>query len=276
MPQQKLLPVPQLFYLLLLPVVLLFPVSGRSQAKGQGYTLKQAIDYALLKNASVKNALLDVDASKAKIGEVISSGLPQVNAGVNYSHNIQIQNVVLENGASAIASSTSLPKGAVIAFPFQLYNVGFGAITLNQMIFNGTFLVGLKAAETYKELSTKALKASKITVASNVSKAYYGVLVTDERISLLEKTINRLDSTYRETKEMFKNGFVEKIDVDRVEVALNNLKSEQLTAQRTREVTVTLLKFQMGMEISEPITLTDRLRDIKTEGLTPYTEKSFD
>ena len=261
--------------ILMLIVFFLGNVSAFAQKEGEAYTLKRAIEYALEKNATVNNAHLDVAASKAKVGETRAIGLPQINGGANYLHNLQVQRTILENTPGSPFSSTYLKPGDPIFFALQLINSAGANIGVNQLLFNGSYIVGLQAANTYRELSAKNLKAARITVASNVTKAYYGVLVAEERLRLLDLNINRLDSTYRETAIMQKNGFVEKIDLDRLEVSLNNLKTDRQNTNRYLDVTMALLKFQMGMEQHEGIVLSDKLEGIKLDA-KPYSSRNFD
>ncbi len=145
---------------------------------------------------------------------------------------------------------------------------GYRTFYIGLCIFDGSYFVGLKAASTYKELSRKNLNQSKIEAVAGVTKAYYGVLVNRERLDLLAFNVNYLDTLVRETKAMYDNGFVEKIDVDRLEVQFNNLKFEQERVERLQELGVNLLKFQMGLRMNEDITLTDSLY---SEGIENYT-----
>lgn len=255
--------------------IMLGAMAVNAQKGAEPFSLKQAVDFALKKNASVSNANLDVDAARAKVGETRAIGLPQITGSVNYLHNLQIQRTILENTPGSPFSSPYLAAGDPIFFALQLKNSAIASVGINQLIFNGSYLVGLQAAATYKELSVKQLKAGKITTATNVTKAYYGVLVNEERLRLLDLNINRLDSTFRETSIMFKNGFVEKIDLDRLEVSLNNLKTDRQNTQRYLDVTLALLKFQMGMDQKTAIVLTDKLENIKLD-VKPYSNGNFD
>lgn len=229
------------------------------------FSLKQAIAYAHEHNANTANAALDVESARSKVRETVALGLPQINATGQYAQTYNVQQVILENEPGTPFSNPFLPAGAVLNFGLQLPHSMSGAVTLQQMIFNGSYLVGLQASNTYIKLSQKNLQASKITIAENVSKAYYGVLVNRERGKLLGVNIARVDSTLAEMKAMQKQGFVEKLDVDRLEVTRNNLVSERDKVNRFVELSEQLLKFQMGYPQTTPITLTDKLSD---QGLT--------
>jgi outer membrane protein TolC len=102
----------------------------------------------------------------------------------------------------------------------------------SQLIFDGTFIVGLQGAKTYAELSIKKYQQSKIETAEQVGKAYYNVLVSTERMEFLDANIARIKKLRDDTKAFYDNGFVEKIDVDRVEVTYNNLVNETEKAEK--------------------------------------------
>ncbi|MEM9982492.1 MAG: TolC family protein, partial [Bacteroidota bacterium] len=138
---------------------------------------------------------------------------------------------------------------------------GTAGINVNQMIFNGSYFVGLQAARTYQELSVRNKEATKIEINANVSKAYFSVLVSQERLELLDKNLARLDSSVRETRALYENGFAEKLDVDRLEVSYNNLKLEEDNTQRLYDLSIELLKFQMGMPVKQSLTIQGEISD---------------
>ncbi|MEJ7660785.1 MAG: TolC family protein [Hymenobacter sp.] len=130
---------------------------------------------------------------------------------------------------------------------------------LSQQLFDGGYLIGLKAAKVYQELSKKQTQQAEIDVVEQVSKAYYSTLVARSRLALLARNVQRLDTVLYQTNQTFKAGFAEKLDVDRLRVQRNNLVVEQQKAQRLTELSVALLKFQMGLPQSQTVQLTDSL-----------------
>ena len=123
--------------------------------------------------------------------------------------------------------------------------------------------MGLQAAKTYKELSNKNLQRNRIETAVAVSKAYYSVLVSNAQLQLLDANISRLKKSLNDTEALFKNGFVEKIDVDRLKVLNNNLETERENVIGLLALNVNLLKFQMGMPIQIPLTLLDTIDSLQ-------------
>ncbi|WP_028524137.1 TolC family protein [Runella limosa] len=234
--------------LLMLP---LFPTYSQTR-----YSLQEAIQYGLTHNINVKNTQTDAQSAESRIGEIRSVGLPQVSASVNILDNLIIQKAILP--AAFVGGS---PDDPPVAIPFGVKYSGTAAAQLNQIIFNAQWLLGLKAAQAYRELAVKNVTQSKIQVAENVSKAYYSVLVAEERAKLLDLNIQRLDSLTREMSAMNQKGFVEKLDVDRLEVSLNNLKTERSKVQNLVDLSYYMLKFQMGMKLDDTIVLTDRINE---------------
>jgi outer membrane protein TolC len=237
----------------------------------QNYSLREAVDYTIKNHISIKNAQLDILNADARVKEIKGIGLPQVNGNFNYTNNVVIPRFFIP----AKTFDPMAGDGDVVAAEFGVANSGQAGIGLSQLLFDGSYTLGLKAADVYKELSKKALVQTKQQSAENVTKAYYGILVNEERMKLLSLNISRLDSLLRDTKALNAQGFVEKIDVQRLEVQRNNLKTETKNVERLQELSYHLLKFQMGKKVSETITLTDKLADINISEFTPENDSDL-
>jgi outer membrane protein len=221
------------------------------------FTLKEAIRYALEHNVEVANAQIDTKIADNRVGEIRAVGLPQLNA------NVAIRGYPIVPRAFLPAELAGGEPGTFVPVVFQPRYVGEAGLQLNQLIFDGSYFVGLRAASTYKQLAQRENTRTRLQVVEAVTKAYYAVLVNEERLNLLDANLARLDSLYRETMAMYQSGFAEKIDADRIEVSLNNLRSDKQRAGRGVELTRAMLKFQMGMPVEQPVTLTDRLVNVE-------------
>jgi outer membrane protein TolC len=243
----------------------LMVLKGVTASQAQtAYTLQEAVEYALKKNINVKNTQLDALSAEARIGEIRAAGLPQINGQFGLNDNLIIQRIFLP---ASFADPNAAPDAAPIAAKFGVtYSGSIGAM-VNQLIFNGSYLVGLKAASTYRELAQKNVVQSKVNVVEAVTKAYYSAQIAQERAKVLTINIQRLDSLMRDTRAMNVIGFVEKIDVDRLEVQLNNLRTEYQKVNNLIELSYTLVKYQMGMPLSEKIILTDALSEADITGI---------
>ncbi|WP_229217030.1 TolC family protein [Dyadobacter luteus] len=243
-----------------------------SRAQDSNFTLKEAVDYAIKNNINVKNAQLDAVSAEAQIGEIRAAGLPQLSANANITDNLIIQRFFLPAGGFG---DPSVPAdGPPVAVKFGVKKQGSVSATLNQLIFNGSYFIGLKAAATYRELAQKSTTQSKVTVAEAVTKAYYSVQVAVEKAKVLDYNISRIDTLMRETKAMNESGFVELLDVNRLEVQQNNLLTERQKVQNLIELSYTLLKYQMGMALDQPLKLTDTIDTVNLDQLRSETAQA--
>ena len=242
-------------YVLFFCLSSVIPVNAQQKDTIATFTLNQAISYAQKHQSSILNAQIDEQIAKNTVKQTIGIGLPQLSGNASFQDFIKIP--------------TSLLPGEVFGQPGTQIPVQFGVkynsslgLELNQLVFDGTYLVGLKASRTYKELSTKNTKRTRIETAVAVSKAYYSVLVSNEQLSLLDANLDRLKKSLHDTEQLFKNGFVEKIDVDRLSVLNNNLITERENVIRLLALNKDLLKFQMGMTIGSELTLIDQINTV--------------
>jgi outer membrane protein TolC len=221
------------------------------------FTLNEAISFAMKNNDSLKNAILDEQISRKKVKEITANGLPQINATSSLNHFIKVPSVEITNpflSPSNPSSTISFPQG----IPYSWNNT----IQASQLLFDGTFFLGLKAAKEFVEMSKIDLKRSEIDVENNVTKAYYAALIIDENIQLIENTVKRIEKSYFEISELYKNGLVEKIDADRLKLTLANTNTQFSQLKDQRELVYYSLKMQMGLKVGEKIELADNLNQL--------------
>ncbi|WP_299705624.1 TolC family protein [uncultured Pontibacter sp.] len=252
--------------LLLALFVLLSPLEVLSQGSPQAFSLQQSIEYALQNRANLKMARNQQDIDKAKVGEIRAMGLPQINAAADLGKNVIQQKSFLPAEFFQDPDDPNSPEpGTFVPVVFTPQYTGNAAITASQLLFDGSYLIGLKAAKTYTELSKKGTVQTEIEVVEQVTKAYYSVLVSRERMELLNQNLYRLDTLLKQTQVMFDNGVAEKLDVDRLRVTYNNLKVEKQKTERLLILGEDLLKFQMGMPQKEELILTDSLSEVQVD-----------
>lgn len=230
------------------------------------FTLQQCLDYALKEAVPVKNAVLDERIAKARVNETIGIGLPQVNGSVGLDHNQQLRRFFAVYDPSSPFFQNPIPGlevGDVVAARnfFQLPSTGDASVRVNQLLFNGSYLVGLQAANAYRNLAEKNAGQTREQVVTAVSKAYYAVLINRERIKAFDANINRVDSILKTTQLMITNGFAEPLEADRLRVSLNNLIAERNSFIRLQEISVELLKFQMGYPMEQPLEVAGTLSE---------------
>lgn len=245
--------------MLFLMIVAVSSISGLAQTR-QGFTLNEAMRLGIERNINIKNSQLDALSAEARIQEIRAVALPQVSFNGLLTDNLALQTIFLP-----AVFGGGKPDDPPVPARFGTTFSGFGQVGLNQLLFDAAYRVGLQAAGVYRELAQKNVNASKIMTAEQVAKAYYGVLVNEERMKLLDLNIARLDTLYRNTQALNKQGFVEKIDVNRLEVQVNNLTAERQNVKNLVDLSYYLLKFQMGLGINDDITLTEKIQDINLD-----------
>jgi outer membrane protein len=249
--------------------------AASAQQGGQSFTLEQCIQYALENSISNKNSLIDQQIANARVKETTGIGLPQVSGAVSLQHNQKMRRFFgtyvspADNpeGFSLVPETPGLNTGDVVSGEnfFQLKSSGDAGVTINQMLFNGTYFLGLKASKAYRELAVKNTNQTREETVLQVSKAYYGVLINKDRMLLFDNNINRVDSLLRSTTAMNKSGFAEGIDVDRIQVQLNNLKTERDKFAANQELSLYLLKFQMNYPMDDPLEVLGDLSSLQVD-----------
>jgi outer membrane protein len=267
--------------------IFLVPVAVTAQDQKPGeimeLSLQQAIDYTLSHQSAIQNAQLDQKIAKQKINEITGVGLPQINGSFELQDFVIRPTSIFPDFITPATYGVLLKEGLIPPshFPTQIgsFPVQFGTkyqasggVSVSQLIFDGGFFVGLKAAKVYSQLAQKTTDRSRIEAVEAITKAYYGVVINNEHRKLLTANISRLQKIYEDTKAYNESGFAEKIDVDRLKVQLNNLNVESEKVDKFLEVSVNLLKFQMGMLVNTNVKLTDTLTYTQLSGSAPNTE----
>lgn len=252
-------------YVLMVACLAVSSFGALAQSDGR-FSLQQCIDYALRESVPMKNAALDERIAKARVNETIGIGLPQINGSASFDHNQQLRRFfsVYDPGSPFFQDPIpGLEVGDVVAARnfFQLRSTGDASVRVNQLLFNGSYLVGLQAANAYKELAEKNANQTREEVIASVTKAYYAVLINRERIKSFDINIARVDSLLKSTRIMIQNGFAEQLEADRLTVTLNNLITERNKFLRLQDISVELLKFQMSYPMNQPLEVTGTLTE---------------
>lgn len=264
----------RVFQLLLIFLTTPFLAAAQNTG-GSSLTLEQCIDYALENSINIKNAVLDEEIADARVKETRGIGLPQIDASVGLLHNQKLPRFFMqyftpEPGEESFIDLSGVPgiqDGDVVAMQnfFQLRSSGNASVSINQILFNGSYLVGLKAANAYRELSIRSTRQSKEQTIQQVTKAFYAVLINKDRMNLFDNNIARVDSLLQTTKALNENGFAEGIDVDRIRVTLNNLMAERDKFYNLQELAVHLLKFQMNYPMDQSLDVSGDIASLEVD-----------
>lgn len=266
-----------------LTAILLF-VSGNnlfSQALKEPIKLSisQAQEYALENNRTVQSAKINIDIATKQIKETVGIGLPQLSLATNYQHQFVVPQ--LSFGAyldpGALPDNAFLTKNDIEGAYKQSPAVSLGVrnnttfdFTLSQLIFSGEYLVGLQAVKVIKEVSEKALVKTETQTKETVAGTYFMVLVLGESLKVLNESLVSIDKTLNDLIKMNQQGFNEDTDVDQIKISWSDLKRLITSVEAQREVSLKLLKFQMGMSFDQEIELTDSIPWFISEGNMQY------
>lgn len=225
--------------------------AGLSSLSQQSFSLEQAIDFATKNNASVKNAILGIESANQKVKETRAIGLPQVSAAGEFQNFLDIPITV----APANAFNPSAPADELVSLQFGTEYNAKGFINANQLIFNGSYIVGLQTSKKFKQVSQFQKTKTIQDVKENVLKAYYGALVAEKTVATLTEISSTSITIYDQTKGLFEQGLIEEDNVTQLSLNVLQAKNSLNSAKRQLENAKNLLKFQMGMDVNESISL---------------------
>jgi outer membrane protein TolC len=266
------------YLLALFFLVFLAGAFGQEVKDSLKLSLIEAQNYALKNSRAVKNARIDLMSADKKVWETIAMGLPQLGLSANYQH----QFVIPELNFGPYLDPYSLPSGYITNTDvLNAYKPGESValgvpnnttfdFTLSQLIFSGEYIVGLQATKVFKEISVNSLAKTEATTRETIAGTYYLYLVLGESLRVLNESMASVEQTYNEALKMNQQGFTEETDVDQIKISLSNLQRLAASVAAQQEVSLKLLKYQLGLEITGPLVLTDSLAAMILEGNIQY------
>ncbi len=225
----------------------------------RSFSLVEAASYAVNNNIDVKNALVDIADADARVVEAKSFGIPQANFKMDYSRFIKLPVTVLPE-EFGLDPATGMPNPNFDnEVAFGVKNSFNAKLEVSSLLFDGSYLVGLQAAKLYTNQSKLQLEQVKDEVMSSVRDAYLPALVVEENKKILNKNLESIEQLLFETKELYKAGFAEQLDIDRLELTKANLMAEVENLDDQYQLATNYLKFQMGYPVHQEIRLSDDL-----------------
>lgn len=256
--------------------MVLLSAAAVAQQKNE-FTIKQCVAYANKNAVSVKNALLDVQIQNQTNKQILSAALPQVNGSIGTTHYFDIPTTSLPDFISPSTYKVLVDEGVkngtgnTIVFPsggFGTIPAKFGTswnasggIDVTQLLFDGQVFVGLMARDAVLDFYKKTSEVTQEQIKANIYKIYYQLVVGKKQLASLDANIDRTEKLLFDVKEIFKNGFAEKLDVDKVTVLLNNIKTEKIKIENILGSGNSGLKFLMGMPQKDELQLMDTLNE---------------
>ncbi len=234
-------------------------IIAQEQEKEMSLSMQEAIDYAIKNSYENKVSLNNIEAAKKKKWETTTIGLPQINGKVEYQNWIKRQVSFLPAEFTGGEPGTFEP---VTFVPEQTMNA---SVTLTQLIFDGSYLVGLQSAKTYLKISEQAKVKTELSTREAVVNAYGNVLVTEKSIEILERNKAVLEKNLDETQKTYDNGLTELENVEQLQITLGNVESNLRNAERLKEIAYQMLNVSLGNSIDTQLTLTSTLDNLVVE-----------
>jgi outer membrane protein len=252
------------------------PIKAQDSNESLILSVEQAKQFALEHNKTLKNSKTDVQISEKQIWAAIAQGLPQVEAGVDYTDYFNyeaefsfgggfdmpdIDITVLDAGDFQILS---LLNGMFSSEPstIKMDNSSTAKVQVSQLIFSGQYISGIQIAKIAKELAHMNYENSELTIKESVISAYYLILVTEESLRIIDANLENLNKTMKQTETMVTAGIAEPLDVDQLLITVNMLENTKSQVKRGIELNYNLLRFLLGVNFDTEISLTDNLESL--------------
>jgi len=259
---------------LIVITTLVFSLTSYAQVTELTLSLEQAINIALEKSYNIKAAKNTVSSAKETVWETTATGLPQIDATINYQNFIKQPVSLLP--AAAFDNTSSVVETVEDYFGIQANRdpvaaegfipVVFGtqqninaSVTLTQLLFDGSYLVGLQASRAYLKISEQANEKTELLTREAVINAYGTVLVTEKSVDILKGNLKILEKNLNDAKKIYENGFNEQEDVEQLEITYGTLKNQLSNMERMKEIAYQMLNLSLGTSIDTSLTLTDSL-----------------
>lgn len=287
---------------LLLLMAMVLVISGASAQSDTAYrfTLNEAQDFAIDHYFASENAKLDIEIAKKKVWETTAIGLPQISGEASYQRVLgdiptfefdmfselgplfeyQISSLsqlgypppqevsdILNPPAS---EQPSEDEGAIMPRTSITYGV-----TVSQLIFSGEYIVGLQASKAYKSFSEKNYEKIKIDLKEGIAGSYYGLLILNKNQEVLKETVENLKLNLDQTTKFYEQGFVEKTDVDQLELTVKRTENSLRSIENQIKYLSKLFKYQIGLEAEDEIELTDDIDGLLEKNIISPTNYQF-
>lgn len=257
-----------------LSLLMLAGAINAQKANRYEFSVQQAVAFAQKNNVQVKNALLAIQAQMQTNREITAAALPTISGSIAANHfpNVAVQTIpnfispatyqVLVNEGVKDGNGNPIQMPGDFGFIAAQFGTKWNStvgVSLQQLLFDGQVFIGLQARKASIDFQEAAAKVTEENIKTNIYKVYYQLVVSKTQIELLDANIKRLQKLDYDVKALYKNGFAERIDIDKIEVQLNNLSTEKIKAMNSIAMGYIGLKTLIGMPAADTLVLTDTL-----------------
>ena len=248
-------------------ILLLITAFGWSQ---QALSLTDAVSEGLQNNRAMVNASYDIQIARERQWETIATGLPQISASAAYNKDLE--------------QRTSIVPGAFFGgSDGEYYPVQFGTeqsvdayAQINQLIFDGSYLVGLQASNVFLKISRQNKVKSELEVKRLITDAYVNVLLAEERKRILENNSKTIEGTLADIRKVYQQGLVEVEQVEQLEITSSSIKSALNYTSRLIPITHQILNMALGRDLTDKIVLADSLMGLCVKSETGHELADWD
>ena len=260
--------------IVLMLFAVIFYLNANAQETTQTLSLEEAISFALENSYNARVAKNDIKTAKEVVWETTAIGLPQINAKVDYQNFLKqpvslLPAAAFDNRESVVQTvedffdinrdSSPEPTNGFIPVVFGTQQNVNASVTLTQLLFDGSYLVGLQASKTFLKISKQAEEKTALLTREAVINAYGNVLVAEKSIVILQGNIKILEKNFSDAQKIYENGFNEEEDVEQLEITLGNVKNQLNSVIRMQEIAYQMLNISLGNPIKTKVILTDSL-----------------
>ena len=259
-------------------ILIIFTFSAYSQQEKINLSLEDAINYAQINNATLKSADLQIKAAEAIKRETISVGLPKINAGINYSNWIKqqvslipaaafdnTQNIVdvVNNYFNVDQNNNNINQAeGLIPLKFGTKQSVEGNVSLTQLVFDGSYIVGLKSVQIYIDIEEGIRNKTSIELRKSTIESYSNVLLAKESVRIINENIKIISKTLNEVIKIYENGLTEEENIEQLQITLSSLQSNLKNGVLQHKLASQLLNLILGLEINQKVTLTENFDDL--------------
>jgi len=237
------------------------PLVFNAQELPERVSLQEAITYGRENNRQILNADREIQRAYKERWSVIAIGLPQINANASYQNFIELPTSLIP------AQFFGGKEGEFAEVQFGTPQNMVAGATLSQLIFDGSYIIGLEASKVYLSISENILEKTVLEIRKNIVSTYSSILLIQENIKFLEKNRDNLVANLAEIQALFRNGFGEEESVEQLRLTLSGIETQLRYAQNTEKITLNMLKLLMGFPTEAPLQLSDSLDSLTTKGL---------
>lgn len=247
---------------IILSFILLSTLGFAQQKNSYSFNLEEAIAFAIDSNYTAINARREIAMALKQKWETTATGLPQIDGNISYNNNLKQPVTLLP------AEITGGPAGTFVPVTFGTKQNASAVATLNQLIFDGSYLVGLKAAKSFLRYSGNLSEKTNLEVRKGVINAYGSVVLSEEFIAIFERNKENLEKNLYETRKIYENGLTEEESVEQLEITLLEIETQLNNARRTQTIARQMFNIALGIDVEAQVLFKDSIDELAKQHIS--------